>query len=311
MNAETFLADIPLDVATAAHHGTSFTPDKRGEQERSGYAEQMAADYAELLKLCEGKLGMDTVLENEFARYREGYRQRYLDKLRSDSRCLSWMITGPSNFPSARNEKRNRIAHRRLEELLDFRTRALAAIRKTLCPELRPIMSGDADACERLKAKLEEAEAEQERMKAVNAILRKYLKKDDAAGQAALVALGYSEATALRYFTEKDCFGGYGHASFELTNNQANIRRMRTRLEAIQRNQSAPTRQVEGTAARLEDCPAENRVRLFFPGKPDASVRTRLKSSGFRWTPTLGCWQAYRNSSTIATAQRESGAPVQ
>jgi hypothetical protein len=95
------------------------------------------------------------------------------------------MITGPSNFPTRRNEKRNNIAHKRLEELLEFRNRALAAIRKTHCPELRPIMAGDSDATERLKTKIADAEKLQERMKAANVIVRKF-KNDVSNGRLAL-----------------------------------------------------------------------------------------------------------------------------
>jgi hypothetical protein len=29
-----------------------------------------------------------------------------------------------------------------------------------------------------------------------------------------------------------------------------------------------------------EDCPARNRVQLFFRGKPDSAIRDRLKSNG-------------------------------
>jgi hypothetical protein len=34
---------------------------------------------------------------------------------------------------------------------------------------------------------------------------------------------------------------------------------------------------------------------IFFPGKPDEKTRDSLKSSGFRWSPSSGAWQAYRN----------------
>lgn len=307
VNAETFLNDIPTDTARAAYSGISFTPEKRAEQIRDGYAALMAADYATLANMIEGKPEMQGVLEAEFARYREGYRARYMKQLHSESRCVSWMIAGPSNFPVRRMEKRNAAAQKRSEETTSFRQRALDAIRKTLCPELRPIMSGDSDAAQRLAEKIAEAVKLQGHMKAVNAILRKYLKKDDTAGKLALIEIGCTPAEAERIFTTKDCFGGYGYESFELTNNNANIRRMKERFVVISRNQNMPASQVEGTNARIEDCPAENRVRLFFPGKPAEDVRSRLKSRGFRWTPSLGCWQAYRNHNTIVTAKAEAG----
>lgn len=307
MTKEQFISDIPLETATRAHSGTSFTPEKRGEQEREGYAEQMAADYASLAALIANQPEMQGTLEAEFARYREGYKQRRIAYLHSSSRCMSTMITGASNFPVRRQEKLNNWAHNKLNELIEYRTRALAAISKTLCPGLRPIMSGDSDAVDRLREKITEAETRQEHMKQVNAVLRKHLKRDEATGQAELVKLGCTEHEAKRIFESPDCFGGYGYASFELTNNNANIRRMKQRLEGIERNRATPETQVDGENARLEDCPAENRIRLFFPGKPDEAIRSRLKSAGFRWTPTLGCWQAYRNPSTIQTAQREAG----
>jgi hypothetical protein len=306
VNPATFVNDIPTETAKAAFAGVSFTPEKRAEQTRDGYAEGLASDYLELLKLTEGKPGMAEILGVEFERYRAGYRARYLKKLGSDARCISWMITGPSNFPTHRNEKRNRIAHKRLEELLEFRTRALSAIRKTLCPELRPIMSGDGDAQQRLRADIEEREKHQAHMKLVNSTIRKHLKQDKATKLSALLAVGLSQSQAESALTP-DCFGGIGFASFELTNNNANIKRMVGRLAVITRNQAAPVSERAGTFATVEDCPPENRVRLTFPGKPSEEIRTRLKRSGFRWTPSLGVWQAYRNSQTIQTAKEVAG----
>lgn len=314
MNTETLINDIPTEAARAAYAGISFTPEKRAEQVRDGYAAELAQDYAELSKLTAGKPGMAETLEAEFARYREGYRSRYLDKLRSDSRCLSWMITGPSNFPTRRNEKRNHIAHKRLTELLEFRTRALAAIRKTLCPELRPIMAGDDDAQTRLQSKIDDAEKMQAIMKDCNAAIRQQKKNGEAAQVAALVAIFQTAgmvkrdpATRAKELLQPEFCGRIGFADYKLTNNNANIRRMKERLAGIARNQAIPASETQGENASVEDCPAENRVRLTFPGKPPVEVRSRLKSSGFRWTPSLGVWQAYRHPHTIALAMEIAG----
>ena len=33
------------------------------------------------------------------------------------------------------------------------------------------------------------------------------------------------------------------------------------------------------------------RIQFIFDGKPDAEIRTILKSNGFRWAPSQGAWQ--------------------
>lgn len=168
------------------------------------------------------------------------------------------------------------------------------------------IMSDDPAADTKLLAKIAEAEQLQAAMKDCNAAIRQNAKAGPAAQVAALVALGRTEEQAKRLL-EPDFCGRIGFADFELTNNGANIRRMKQRLERVSKAQVTPQTTIEGSNARLEDCPAENRIRLFYPGKPSEEVRSRLKHSGFRWSPTIGAWQAYRNYSAIETAKREAG----
>lgn len=298
--------DIPVDLARAAHAGTSFVPEQRAEQMRADYAATLAGDLERLSKLA-GTEEKQRALVDEFARYREGYGRRYRAYLASRSRCLSSMITGPSNFPTRRNEKRNNVADRRSQELTEFRERALKAIRRVLCPELAPIMAGDADATDRLSAKIAAAEVLQERMKAVNRAHDRFLKDP-----ASLEASGLSDAdkAAVRGYKPAYSWEPHPFAPFELTNNNANIRRMKERLEQVGRAKAAPETVHEGAAARMEDCPPDNRVRLFFPGKPAAEVRETLKRGGFRWTPSLGCWQAYRNWQALDLARKVAGIPA-
>lgn len=305
MKPEDLAGDIPASLANAAHAGTSFVPDQRGATERAQYAGQLASDYANLSAFATTPEKIET-LDREFARYRDGFRKRYVAMLSARSRCVSTMIAGGSNFPVARAEKRNATADKRIAELVEYRKRAIASIRKALTPELQPIMSGDADALTRLDAQIAKAEEAQSLMSAANAAIRKHAKGGPDAQAAALVGLGFSEPRA-RQLLERDDFGRVGFPSFELSNNGANIRRMKARREQIAASKSAPVESTGGSLARLEDSPANNRVRLFFPGKPDADVRGRLKASGFRWAPSLGCWQAYRNHNAIVTARREAG----
>lgn len=302
MDTETLMGDIPLELANAAHAGTSMVPEERAHQERAGYARMLATDYENLLKYADTD-DKRALLAEEFARYREGYAKRYRAYLGSRARIVSWMVAGPANFPTRRMEKRNRVSEARLKDLVDFRERALKAIRRVMQPELRPVMAGDADAVARLEEKIEKAEATQERMKTANAAIRKASKGGAEAQTAALEALGFSKGAAHSLLTPD--YGPAGFPAWELTNNAANIRRMRERLENLRAAKAAPETSTEGeNGVRLEDCPAENRVRLFFPSKPSAQIRAALKANGFRWAPSLGCWQGYRNTRTLEYASR-------
>jgi hypothetical protein len=312
MNKDTFIHDISRELANRAHAGTSFSPEKRGEAEINDYASTLASDFENLSRDATTP-EKRSLLETEFARYREGYRTRYSAYLSSRSRCLSSMITGPSNFPTRRNQKRNGMADRRLEDLNEFRARALAAINKALHPERRPIMAGDGDALDRLKDKIAEAEALQSTMRAVNTAIRRHAKAGRGAQIKAMLEANSDlcEANAA-LMLNPDCLGRIGYYDFELSNNNANIRRMKSRLEWLRRDNATKPTTIRGEDGVLyEDCPADNRVRLFFSRIPDVTVRTRLKSQGFRWTPSLRCWQAYRNSRSLESGKEfVSPAPV-
>jgi len=292
---------IPHDLAYAAHRGTSFVPDQRAQQEQESFAATLRQNYAALAKYATTP-EKQAILDAQWPRFAAGYHKRYLAYLASRSRCMSAMITGPAKFPVARNEKRWNSADNKRDHLCEFERRAMAAIARMLTPERRPIMAGDDDAASRLREKIVKAERLQALMKAANLAIRKNRKAGREAQIAGLIAAGIPEKRAAELL-EPDFCGRIGFPDYMLTNNNANIKRMKGRLVAVERNHAAPTIERESESGiRLEDCPAENRVRLFFPGKPAADVRSRLKSCGFRWSPTLGCWQAYRNPRSLEVA---------
>jgi hypothetical protein len=92
------------------------------------------------------------------------------------------------------------------------------------------ISSDDPNALEKLQKKLQEQELLQQAMKDVNAIIRR--EKTTEGRIKALVALGHEPGLAPRLL-EPDYAGRIGFKEYQLTNNSANIRRIRDRRPDI------------------------------------------------------------------------------
>lgn len=154
------------------------------------------------------------------------------------------------------------------------------------------IYLGDDDAIERLEEKIAILSAKQEKMKAVNKLMRS--KKSEEEKLAGLVSLGFSEAAAKNAIANN-----YTYPAYYLTNNNAKINAAKKQLEKAKTLAGKEDREYEVGDLTIEECYSENRVRIYFPGRPDEEMRTSLKRNGFRWAPSMGCWQAYINRWTL------------
>ena len=159
------------------------------------------------------------------------------------------------------------------------------------------ISSDDPEAIEKLTAKVAALQAHQEFMKQANTCIRK---KD----QAAFLQLAGATPQLWEELNQPDCFGYLGFARFTLSNNSANIRNTKKRLEQLQKISAIPASEevIKGITYRVN--PEAGRVQLEFPAKPDAAVRKRLKKiHGFRWCSTENAWQRHLNYSGIHAAK--------
>lgn len=292
----TYLDDIPQATATHAFNWTYFNPERRGEMERQNYADAIEQFRQHLEKYLTGEDAAR--IPEELERFREGLKTRTLAYLHSHSNCASSVITGGSNFPVARMRKRSRWADAKSQEMLDFVERAKKSVKRRYYKDPHaPIKSSDADAVERLTAKLTSCKKMQETMKAANAVIRK-AKKDKEKALAGLLEMGLSEHTAKKIITP-DCCGRIGFPSYALSNNLAEIKRLEGRLLKVKKAQETAPEEIETESGiRIEKCPQDNRIRIYFPGKPEEEIRSMLKAHGFRWSPRLGAWQAYINYHT-------------
>ncbi|HAY6754115.1 YodL domain-containing protein [Enterococcus faecium] len=211
------------------------------------------------------------------------------------ARVPSVLIAGPYNFPVRAKEKQNAASDRNMEEF-QYIQGLLDKIRST---GMGGISADDPQAVSKLEKKLEKLEASQELMKAVNAYYRKHGTLDGCPHLTERGIENLKADMASGWHYEKKPF-----QSWQLSNNNAEIRRLKGRIEELTRQKEAAYVGWEFDGGTVEINRVANRLQIFFEGKPDAAVRDELKSNGFRWSPKAGAWQRQLNDTTIRVADR-------
>jgi len=174
------------------------------------------------------------------------------------------------------------------------------------------ISSDNPDASEKLTERLAKLELDQERMKAANFVVRAFWKhgnrSDNTDDELAMYfrrmeeKAGIKNTTVARKLLEPDFCGRRGFADYMLTNNSANIRRIKQRIKELS---AKPTETIEREAGSVtvRENADDNRLWLVFPGKPADNIRATLKQSGFRWSPERGAWVRQLNNGARAAAE--------
>jgi hypothetical protein len=93
-------------------------------------------------------------------------------------------------------------------------------------------------------------------------------------------------------------------ASYDLTNNNSEIKRLTQRIAEVTRNREVGFAGWEFDGGQAEANTDADRLQLFFDAKPSESQRAALKANGFHWAPSEGAWQRQLNSNAIYAAGR-------
>ena len=211
------------------------------------------------------------------------------------ARVPSVLIAGPANFPVRAKEKQNAASDRNMEEF-QYIQGLLDKIRST---GMGGISADDPQAVSKLEKKLEKLEASQELMKAVNAYYRKHGTLDGCPHLTEKGIENLKADMASSWHYEKKPF-----QSWQLSNNNAEIRRLKGRIEELTRHKEAVYVGWEFEGGTVEINREANRLQIYFEGKPDATVRDEMKSNGFRWSPKAEAWQRQLNDTTIRVTDR-------
>jgi hypothetical protein len=158
------------------------------------------------------------------------------------------------------------------------------------------ISSDDPDAIRKLRVELAAMESTQERMKASNKVIRAHKTLETQA--AALVAIGFSEAQANEIVKPGFC-GRVGFPAYALSNNNANISRVKGRIADLEKRSQWVDVERAGDGFTYREDTAENRVMFVFDSKPDEATRALLKSQAFKWSPSRGAWVRQLNNAGL------------
>lgn len=298
---------ISLSEATQAFNGTSFSPERRGRSAQRGAFLALLDLWRKLEKQYNAapedrRVAFVQAFNDTVDRY-VGMTRAYLN---SHSRVMSSMIVGPANFPVARQQKKSEAAYRRAQEANEFLAKAPARLLKVL---RGPVDNSVQAAISEVEGKLAAREAAQARMKEINAAHGKFL-KDPAILEKS--PLPESDKKLIREYKPRYSWEPHPFAPYELTNNNAEIRRLRDRVEELKRR-ADDARAERDAGQEMADASVSvrmvknvelNRLQLLFNEKPSDAVRADLKSNGFKWAPSNSAWQRQLTDNAVSSAER-------
>jgi hypothetical protein len=229
----------------------------------------------------------------EAQRYIDYYSRKYAEYINKDNeitcRCPSVMVAGPANFPVRKKQKQvaawdaNRQNYISLE---DARRRLYYIL-----VEEHPISGSDPDAVEKLTKKLNRLQVEHaEHLKA-----NKLAKAEVKAGRAK-----YAYGTFGAVTTED----GRTLPTYFTDNESAEIRRVKARIEQLEKAKAQPSKEESGEGWNLYEDQEAGRICFEFDGKPEQDIINSLKVNGFRWSPRLKRWQRQNTDNGRRAADR-------
>lgn len=239
-------------------------------------------------------------------KWREFVVNHYNDHCRRRSEYMPVSVCGPARYPAQKMEQKvQRImtlsgefaekasrfiknTQKHLENLVPLE-KQLADLRAGKWHHGEAIPSNDPHVIEKLGAMLECLENRQEFMKTANKAIRK--SKTHEGRIEALKAAGFTEAAAIEILTP-DFARRIGYPSYALTNNNANIKRIRARIAHIKAEREAPT--IQGWKFNGGEVVANHdadRLQIIFDEKPNDEKRALLRKAAFKWSPRFGAWQ--------------------
>jgi len=288
----------PIDEKSAEHakRANSFYDYKQG----SATAEYRAAIDVAVEIANVQKARVDPMYHDKIDRLLAGYARKMAEnqnaRHRIEGRVPSAMISGRGNFPTAQKHKQNEARDRNMREYKHIQ----GLLEKIQGVGTAGISADDPAALDKLKEKLSGLEEWHNAMKAVNVYYRKYNTLDGAPYISDDVKNKLNaQLSDTRYGRQTQPY-----SSWALSNSNAEIKRIRDRVAALERMAERPPEGWAFDGGEVVINQAENRLQVLFDDKPNEEMRGELKRNGFRWAPSQGAWQRQLTDNALRSARR-------
>jgi hypothetical protein len=304
MDPIAYPEELRFDLARHAHEGTSFVPEQRARQAQQAYADAVNGLYADLLEQATTD-EQKALLHTEIQRYKVGYLQKYSAYLQAHARLISPMIAGPANFPVSRNAKRSRWADTKLTAFVEWDHKARAAIRRSLLDARTPEEKETAE-WRALKSEITrslsvilgiDTEGELWDRAAFTTSISGKVERLAHHGEVELVEKALAVIQSYNERHEKPAFT----ARHKIWSFPEVARAAR---ESQARDADTPSTVIAtGEGYAIEKNVQADRVQIFFDAKPAATLRDKLKSAGWKWSPSNNAWQRKLTEAAMDSAK--------
>jgi hypothetical protein len=257
---------INEDLAKRAKENMSFNDYKQGSatQEYNNVVDNMTQKINEAKEQIKDDSEKISQLDYLLTKFKKDYAKWINKKNANGASHVSVMISGASNYNMNKHNKYVAREDKLWQEYNDIMS-IDSKIDKVI-DSSKIIKSDDKNALNKLREKLEQEQKAHEEMKEYNKKARK---------------------------ENKEVYPAY-----MLSNSNQRIKNIKDRITQLEKLEELKETQgntaIEINGIKIIDNLEANRVQMIFDGKPSEEIRKKLKSNGFRWSPSFGAWQRYR-----------------
>lgn len=283
-------------LAVRAFTNTSHTPEVRALQYIRGYESDLQSDLAQLPK------------ESHFD-YIAKFKMRIEDLFRLHSRCLSSMIIGLARFPTKRAQSASNSYDKAVQDFTKWREsylkRAERAKEEAKSPEEKL-----NDEWKPLKKDIIQTGASIFAIDTENYPAHRALFVSSIYGKLERIALnGKSELLKMALeLVEKLSAGMVEKGGKPMFTKRHKVWKLPEVCEASKAKTEAREKlddvEIPFEGGKIVKCYADDRLQIYYDEKPPRDIIDRLKSNGFRWSPSNGCWQRQLTDNAYYAAAR-------